>query len=47
VVVLQDARARTLCALEALVDGDSELAQHVLDDLSEDRWRALERVERP
>jgi hypothetical protein len=45
--VLQDAWARTLRALEALLDGDFELAQHVLDDLSEDLWRALERVERP
>jgi hypothetical protein len=46
VVVLQDARARTLRAVEALLDGDLELALHVLDDLSNDLWRALEQVER-
>jgi hypothetical protein len=44
--LIRDARARALRALEALLDGDFELAGHVLDDLSEDLWRALERVER-
>jgi hypothetical protein len=47
VLVLQDARARTLRALEALLDGDLQLAEHVLDDVAEDLWRALEQLERP
>jgi hypothetical protein len=47
VAVLDDARARTLRALEALRDGDVTHAQQVLDDLVDDLWRAFEKLERP
>jgi hypothetical protein len=41
--LLQDVRARVLRALEAVVDGEVELAEHVLDDLLADLGRALGR----
>lgn len=40
---LQDARARVLRALEAIVDGETGLAERILDDLLEDLGRSLER----
>jgi hypothetical protein len=43
---LRDAHARVLRALEALRDGDRGFAETVLDDLSDDLWRIIEREER-
>ncbi len=38
----QDARARVTRALEALQDGDSLLAEQILDDLAADLWSLSE-----
>jgi hypothetical protein len=44
-LALRDAHARVVRALEAVRDGDLELAEHLLDDLGEDLWRRVERRE--
>ena len=43
---LRDAYARAVRALEAIRDGDLELAEQILDDLTADLWRVIEREER-
>lgn len=44
-VVLRDAQARITRALEALQDGESDLAVQLLDDLGHDLWQQVEREE--
>ena len=46
VTVLRDAHARVTRAREAILDGDTGFAEHVLDDLGADLWRVSERAER-
>ena len=43
---LRDALARVTRAIEAMRDGDRELAEQLLDDLTADLWAVLEREER-
>lgn len=45
-VVLRDAMSRARRAREALADGDTGFAEQVLDDLVDDLWRQVERLER-
>lgn len=43
VEVLHDVRARITRAIEAVQDGDLELAVTILDDLDHDVWLLIER----
>jgi hypothetical protein len=42
---LRDTWARVTRALEALRDGDRDLAEQILDDLLADLWREIEATE--
>ena len=43
---LRDVLARVTRALEALRDGESDLAAQLLDDLAHELWQVIERQER-
>ena len=43
--LLRDAHARVTRVREALADGDTDFALHVLDDLAADLWTQIETVE--
>lgn len=44
-VLLQDIQARVVRALEAIRDGERELLEAILDDVSDDLWKAIETAE--